>query len=177
MDETDCASCSSAASGAAEKKDPVITKRLFVAAAVAALVGGVAYAQSTDPQLGTWKLNGEKSKGTMFVSGTVKAEAAGEGMKTTVDLVRKDGSAGKWSFTAAPDGKDYPVTGDSPFGDTISVTRADARTLKVTLKNGGKVTATQTVAVSADGKTRTITTKGTTADGKPIDSQTVYERQ
>ena len=158
-------------------KDSVITKRLFVAAAVAALVGGVALAQSTDPQVGTWKFNAEKSKGTMFASGTVKVEAAGEGMKTTVDLVRKDGSPGKWSFTATPDGKDYPVTGDNPFGDTLSVTRPDPRTLKVTLKNGGKVTATQTVAVSEDGKTRTITTKGTTAQGEPIDSRTVYERQ
>jgi hypothetical protein len=155
----------------------VATKRLFVAAAIAAVVGGVALAQSTDPQIGTWKFNAEKSKGTMFASGTVKVEAAGEGTKTTVDLVRKDGSPGKWSFTATPDGKDYPVTGDNPFGDTISVTRADARTLKVTLKNGGKVTATQTVAVSADGKTRTITTKGANIKGEPVDSQTFYERQ
>ena len=175
MDETHCTLSSSEWS--CRKKDLVITKRLFVAAAIAALVGGVAVAQSSDPQLGTWKLNGEKSKGTMFSGGTVKVEAAGEGMKTTVDLVRKDGSPGKWSFTATPDGKDYPVTGDSPFGDTISVTRADARTLKVTMKNGGKVTATQTVAVSEDGKTRTITTKGTDAKGQPIDSMTVYERQ
>jgi len=152
-------------------------KRLFVAAALAALVGGVVLAQSSDPQVGTWKLNAEKSRGTMFAGGTVKVEAAGEAMKTTVDLVRKDGSAGKWSFTAQPDGKEYGVTGDNPFGDTISVTRADARTLKVTLKNAGKVTATQTVAVSGDGKTRTITTKGTNVKGEPIDSMTVYERQ
>jgi hypothetical protein len=104
-------------------------------------------------------------------------EAAGQAFKTTVDLVRQDGTPSKWSFTAQYDGKDNPVTGSNPFGNTISVTRVDARTVKATIKQDGKVTLTQTVTVSEDGKTRTITSKGTSSDGRPIDSMTHYDRQ
>ena len=159
------------------KADAVITKRLIVATGLAALVSAVALAQSTDPQVGTWKLNAEKSKGTMFNGGTVTLEPAVQGLKTTVDLVGQDGTPSKWSFTAQPDGKDNPIVGDNPFGNTLSVTRVDARTVKATIKQDGKVTVTQTVTVSEDGKTRTITSKGTSLKGQAIDSVTHYERQ
>lgn len=155
----------------------MVTKRLIVATGLAALVSAVALAQSTDPQVGTWKLNAEKSKGTMFKGGTVTVEPAGQGLKTTVDLVAQDGTPSKWSFTAQPDGKDNPIVGDNPFGNTLSVTRVDARTVKATIKQDGKVTVTQTVTVSEDGKTRTITSKGTSLKGQAIDSMTHYERQ
>lgn len=153
------------------------TKRLFVAAAFVGLVSGGVLAQSSDPQVGVWKLNVEKSKGTMFKGGTVTVEQAGAATKTMVDLVGADGAPAKWSFTAAPDGKDYPVTGENPFGNTISTKRIDARTIEATVKQDGKVMVTQTVAVSEDGKVRTITTKGTGLKGQAIDSKTHYDRQ
>jgi hypothetical protein len=59
----------------------------------------------------------------------------------------------------------------------VAMTRVDANTTRQTYKNGGKVTATQTSAVSADGKTRTVSTKGTDARGQAIDSVAVYEKQ
>jgi hypothetical protein len=150
---------------------------LLVATTLVAMVGAAALAQSTDPQIGTWTLNAAKSKGTMFKGGTVTVEPAGQGWKTSVDLVSQDGTPSKWSFTAQPDGKDNPITGDNPFGNTLSMTRVDARTVKTTIKQDGKVTVTQTVTVSEDGKTRTITSKGTSLKGQAIDSMTHYERQ
>jgi hypothetical protein len=45
----------------------------------------VVLAQTTNPQIGTWKLNAAKSKytpGTGLKSGTAKIEAAGSGVKT-----------------------------------------------------------------------------------------------
>jgi hypothetical protein len=152
-------------------------KRLIVATVLVAIVGAVALAQSSDPQVGTWKLNAGKSKGTMFTGGTVTVEPAGQGFKTSVDLVGQGGTPSKWSFTAQPDGKDNPITGETPFGNTLSMTRVDARTLKTTIKQDGKVTLMQTVTVSEDGKTRTITSKGTSLKGQAIDSMTHYERQ
>jgi len=152
-------------------------KRLIVATVLVAIVGAVALAQSSDPQVGTWKLNAGKSKGTMFTGGTVTVEPAGQGFKTSVDLVGQGGTPSKWSFTAQPDGKDNPITGETPFGNTLSMTRVDARTLKTTIKQDGKVTLMQTVTVSEDGKTRTITSKGTSLKGQAIDSMTYYERQ
>ena len=55
--------------------------------------------------------------------------------------------------------------------------RVDAHTFRFTSKMGEKVTATQTIVVSADGKTRTNTTKGTDAKGQPVDSVAFYEKQ
>jgi len=40
-----------------------------------------------------------------------------------------------------------------------------------------KVTTTQTSVVSADGKTRTVTSKGINAQGQTIDSVLFYDKQ
>jgi hypothetical protein len=153
----------------------VTARPLFTAALVVGILTAVAGAQSADPLIGTWKLNAEKSKGAK--SGTTTVSAAGKGVMFAVDLVAEDGTTSKWGFTANYDGKDYPVTGKSPYGDTVSVTRVKPRTIRITSKQDGKVMTTSTIVVSDDGKTRTTTTKGTGSDGKPIDVVSVYEKQ
>ena len=155
----------------------MIAKHLFAAAALVSVVSSAALAQSSDPLVGTWKLNTAKSTGAAFKSGTSKIEAAGKGIKFTVDLAPAEGPASHWSFTANFDGKDNPVTGNSPYGDTVAVTRVDARTTHMISKQGGKPTVTQTIVVSDDGKTRTTTTKGTNAKGQPVDTLSFYEKQ
>lgn len=151
------------------------TKCLFTATVLVAIVSGTALAQSSDPLVATWKLNVEKSKGAK--SGSTKIEAAGQGVKFTVDFVGADGTVSHWGFTANYDGKDNPVTGDSPYGDVVALTRVDAKTTRITSKQGGKVMATSTIVVSADGKTRTTTTKGTNVKGQPVDVVSFYEKQ
>ncbi len=151
-------------------------KSLITAVALLGIVSGTAVAQATDPLVGTWKLNAAKSKGTAFKSGGTKVEAAGAGVKFTVELVGPDGAT-NWAFTANYDGKDNPVTGKNPYGDTVALTRVDAKTTRITVKQGGKVTVTQTIVVSDDGKTRTTTTKGTDAKGQAIDAVSFYEKQ
>ena len=153
----------------------VTTRRLFTAAVILAMLSGPALAQSNDPLIGTWKLNVAKSKGVK--SGSTVIEAAGKGIKFTVDLVPVDGAATHWAFTANYDGKDYPVTGNSPYGNAVSLTRVDARTLKITSKQGTTPTTTSTIVVSEDGKTRTTTIKGTDVKGQPVDVVSVYEKQ
>ena len=59
----------------------------------------------------------------------------------------------------------------------VALTRTDPHTTRITVKQGGKATVTQTIVVSADGKTRTTTTKGNDPNGRPIDSTSVYEKQ
>jgi hypothetical protein len=160
------------------KGDIVKTRQRLLAAVIGIIIlaGGMALAQASDPLVGTWKLNAAKSKGT-FKSGTTQVEKDGEGIKVTVDLLRTDGTTNKWSFSAKYDGKDYPVTGNSPYGDAVVVERVDAHTVRFTSKMGGKVMATQTIVISADGKTRTNSTKGTDAKGQPVDSVAFYEKQ
>jgi hypothetical protein len=154
-----------------------VTQKRFLAAAVfVAMVGAVVLAQAPSPLVGTWKLNVAKSKAP-FKSGTSVIEAVGDGIKFTVDLVGNDDTKSHWGFTANYDGKDVPVTGDSIYGDTVSVTRVNERTIRIIGKYQGKPTTTHTINVSADGKTRTSTAKGTDKNGKPVDSVSFYERQ
>jgi len=131
-----------------------------------------------DASMGTWKLNEAKSK---FSPGapkntTVVYEAAGDSVKVTVDGVGADGKPSHNEWTGKFDGKDYPVTGDSSV-DTRSYKRVDAHTLKLSNKKGDKVTMSGTAAVSADGKTRTVTISGTDASGKKVSATAVYDKQ
>jgi hypothetical protein len=53
----------------------------------------------------------------------------------------------------------------------------DAKTIRITSKQDGKVTTTSTIVVSDDGKTRTTTIKGTDVKGQPVDIVSFYEKQ
>jgi hypothetical protein len=154
----------------------VTFKRLPIVAVLVGLACATALAQASDPLVGTWKLNPEKSKGT-YKSGTSVFEAAGDGIKGTVDLAAADGTAYHWTFEAKYDGKDTPVTGNSPYGDSMALTRVNPNTVKITVKQAGKEVATQTIVVAADGKTRTTTTKGKNAKGESLDGMSFYEKQ
>jgi flavin-dependent dehydrogenase len=49
--------------------------------------------------------------------------------------------------------------------------------LELTTKKDGKVTITGRIVVAADGKSRTLTTSGTDAQGKKFKSIAVYDKQ
>ena len=131
-----------------------------------------------DVNMGTWKLDEAKSKigAGAPKNTTVVYEAAGDSVKVTVDGVDSDGKPSHNEWTGKFDGKDYPLTGD-PTADTRSYKRIDAHTLALTNKKDGKVTTTGRITVSADGKTRTVTTSGKDANGKKVDSTAVYDKQ
>jgi hypothetical protein len=157
----------------------VKTTRSLIAAVVGIVIltGGMLVAQASEPLVGTWKLNAAKSKGSTVKSGTTKIEKDGDGTKWTVEMIPAEGPAYHWSFSAKFDGKDNAGVGNSPYGDTVAIERVDAHTFHLTSKRGGKVSATQTIVIAADGKSRTTTTKGTDAKGQPIDSVAFYEKQ
>ena len=74
------------------------------------------------------------------------------------------------------DGKDYPVTG-SPDSDARSYTKVNDRSLQFTAKKSSKVIATGQTVVSANGKSRTGSVAGTTANGKKLKNVAVYNKQ
>ena len=90
--------------------------------------------------------------------------------------VGPDGKPTKTGYTANFDGKDVPLTG-SPIADMTSIKRVDARTTERTDKKDGKVVMTLRRVVAQDGKTMTVTTKGTNAEGKPTNNVLVFEKQ
>jgi hypothetical protein len=150
------------------------------ASVLAALLGGAVLAQTTDSQVGNWKLNLAKSTyspGPAPKSATTKIEAVGAGTKVTVDQTLADGTTRHYEFTANYDGKDSPVAGNNPDADMVARTRINANTIQTVSKKGGKVTTTQTSTVSADGKTRTVTTKGVNGAGQTVNNVAVYEKQ
>ena len=113
-----------------------MTKRLLATAGCVGLVSAAVFAQAKNPLVGTWTLNVAKSKAP-FKSGVTIIEAVGDGLKFVVDLEGKDGTKHHWEFTANYDGKDVPVTGSNPYGDTVALTRVNARTIRTVAKNGG----------------------------------------
>jgi hypothetical protein len=139
---------------------------------------GVAVCLAEDVNMGTWKLNEAKSKLAPGApkNTTVIYEAAGDSVKITVEGTDSEGKPLHNEWTGKFDGKDNPVTGD-PNSDARAYTRVDEHTLEFTVKKGDKVTTTGRVVVSADGKSRTVTTSGTDAKGKKVSSTAVYDKQ
>ena len=141
-------------------------------------VGGVAVCAADDPNMGTWKLNEAKSK---FGPGatknnTVVYEPAGDQIKVTVDGTDSNGNAVHSEWTGKFDGRYYAATGD-PTSDMRSYRRINSRTLSLTGKKGNKIVLTGRITVSADGKTRTVTTTATDSKGKKVRNTAVYDKQ
>jgi hypothetical protein len=158
--------------------------RAYLSAAYAALfvcvLASSVFAQAPDPHLGVWKLNLAKSKydpGPAPKSATSTWEVVAAGTKVSTDGIAADGTPRRWESITKYDGKDSPITGANPEGDTVARTRVDERTVRSVTKKGGKVTITQTSVVSPDGKTRTVTTTGVNAAGQKVNNIAVYERQ
>jgi hypothetical protein len=141
------------------------------------LVGSV-FAQS-DPAVGTWKLNVAKSRyspGPPPKTNLVTIVAVENGLKITGQGTDADGKPTSLSYTVTYDGKDKPVTG-SPDYDATSGKRVDASTTELTRKKEGKTVQTATRKISADGKTMTVTSRGKTPSGKPLNNVAVFEKQ
>ena len=92
------------------------------------------------------------------------------------DGIDADGKPVHVEWSGKFDGKDYPVAGD-PHSDIRSYTKVNDRTLRITAKKNGKVMVTGQIEVSADGKSRTVTLRGTTPKGKKFKNVAVYDKQ
>jgi hypothetical protein len=152
------------------------TKTIGLTLAFCFLAGAACFA--ADPQIGSWKLNEAKSKFTPGVpkNTVVVYETVGDQVKVTVEGTDAKGKPARNEWTGRFDGKDYPVTGD-PNSDMRSYKRVNARTLEFAVRKNRNVMVTGRVVVSADGKSRTVTTSGTTPKGKKFKNTAVYDKQ
>ena len=105
----------------------------------------------------------------------MKYEATNQGLKVSVDSDEAGGPT-HWGYTANFDGKDYPVAGN-PDGDVVVLKRITSTTTEAAFKKSGKRTTTTTRVISADGKTLTITKKGTNAQGQAVNNVQVFEKE
>ncbi len=137
-----------------------------------------AVAQDSVPGLGTWTLNVAKSKyspGPTPKSGTVTFSTVGQTVKAVVDLLAPDGSKIHWEYTATLDGKPAPVTGN-PDGDMVVAKRTGPNTIETSYTLKGKPTTVNARVISADGKTLTVTSTGTNAQGQKVNNHQVFEK-
>jgi len=133
---------------------------------------------AADANVGTWKLNEGKSKipAGAQKNTSVVYTADGDKVKAVVDGVDGTGKPTHNEWTGKFDGKDYALVGD-PTADTRAIQKVDEHHYKLANKKAGKVTTSGTIAISDDGKTRTLVTKGTDSNGKTVSATFVYDKQ
>ena len=139
----------------------------------------VALAQS-DPLDGIWQVNLAKSKLAGPFAGwksmTLYLHGEGQNRRDTVVAIDPQGNPFSGVLVHIYDGQPHPSTG-SPDFDASAYTRVDAHTINYSRTKAGKVVSTGTIAVSQDGKSQTITDKGTDASGREWNSVAVFDKQ
>src|ERR1700730_1356533 len=130
-----------------------------------------------NPHMGTWKLNEAKSKipAGMNKNMTVVYNEQKDKFKVEVTGVDKDGkpARGVWRGTAG--GRTDKTKGNLAW-DSAAYKVVNDHTYQITTMKGGKVFSDGKSTVSKDGKTRTVATEGTGADGKKFKSKAVYDK-
>ena len=151
---------------------------LLVTLALSFALAASALAAADNPQMGTWKLNEAKSKlapGTGKNNTVVYSESGGK-IQVTVDGVDKDGKPTHAVWEGMADGKAYKTKGNLAW-DAAAYKVVNDHTYEITTMKGGKVFTHGKSTVSADGKTRTVATEGTGADGKKFKTKAVYDKE
>jgi len=113
------------------------------------------------PYVGKWKVNLAKSDFGQ-ITWTIESLPGGEWQSTAFGVTAK----------FKMDGNEYP----DGMGGTVAWKAVDGNTWEIVAKANGKVTGTDNLKLSADGKTLTDANKEMKLDGGSIDSTTVYSR-
>jgi hypothetical protein len=151
------------------------TKTFALVLAICFLSAGASFA---NPFLGTWKLNAAKSK---LAKGAARNNVVNYerefplNTKVLIDGIDAHGHPFHSSWEGDFDGKDHRVTGDAT-SDSRSYTKVNENTLEFTIKKAGQIVGGGRIAVTADEKTRTVTSWSTDAKGKKVKSIAVYEK-
>lgn len=113
------------------------------------------------PYAGKWKMNPAKSD---FGQTTITYEQLPSG--------EMQASAAGQTYTFKMDGKDHPAF----FGADAAWTSLGPTSWQTVWKLNGKVLSTDTLTLSADGKTLTVRSQGTKPNGETLDDTVVSER-
>ena len=136
-------------------------------------------AESSDPIIGTWQLNQQKSKffpGPPPQSQTRTYVADRDRITMSAEGVDAKGNPTQQEWSAKYDGKDYPVA-NSPTFNSISMKRVDESTVTSTSKKDGRIVSSATRVISKDGKELRITVQGTNDKGEPFTNVMVFDRR
>ena len=141
------------------------------------LVAQMLFAQSKDAFLGKWIMDPDHSQ---FTPGpgpfdrTMIFEMKNGGLRNLTSTRTANGGITTIEYTAKFDGHDYAIDGTGL--DTVSIKREDANTIERTGKVRGMPLETCTMKIAPDGRTLTMTVKGT-YNGANYASTQIYRRQ
>jgi hypothetical protein len=156
-----------------------LTTMVLLGLAVATALPQAGLAQS-NPLIGTWKLNLEKSKLTPVTaprSQTATFQQDGQNIKNTNQTIDAQGNATTSVFLHIYDGQPHPTTG-TPLYDASAYLRLDGNTIIFSRFKGGKLVQNGTIVVSQDGKSRTNTTSGILGpSGLAGTTVSIYDKQ
>jgi hypothetical protein len=137
-------------------------------------------AASTDPFIGKWKLNVQRSNyptGTRPKRMIIEMTPAGRGVRYRSDTAYANGATAQAQYIADYDGKQAAVMGGRGFLLPVSLKRIDPHTVVASYARGMQLVASSRRVVASDGRTMTITTKSKTSSGKSVTTVGIYERQ
>jgi len=135
------------------------------------------FAQSKDAFLGKWVMDPDQSQ---FTPGpgpfdrSMIFEMKNGGLHNLTSTKNANGGTTIIEYTAKFDGADYPIDGTGL--DTVSIKRDDPNTIERTGKVRHMPSETCMMKVSPDGKTLTMTVKGS-YNGANYSSTQIYKRQ
>jgi hypothetical protein len=152
---------------------------VFASVAVGSGMSRIA-AQSTDASVGTWTLNLAQSSydpaNLAPKNQTTRITASADTLTAVTDGADAEGKKIHTEISYKFDGKDYDYKGAPDANSTRVYTRVDDHHYTYATKVNGLITTTSRVAVTPDGKTRTITTTGRDAQGRVIRNFSVWNR-
>jgi hypothetical protein len=153
---------------------------IVVASAGSFLTAISSPAQTGDAWVGTWTLNlGQSSYDPANLapkSQTTKIAASGDAFTVISDGVDARGTKTHEETVYKFDGQEHDVKGAPDPKTTRVYTRVDDHHYSYATKVNGLITTTSRVAVTPDGKTRTITVSGRDAQGRVIRNFVVWNR-
>jgi hypothetical protein len=138
------------------------------------LLSGLLLGANTDPVIGRWKLNWEKSQSEGAApKSVIRAYAKFRDGFRVSEVWRDQDKTTKFIYTAKYDGQEYPISHEG--GGTITFTRLGANVAEGVWKTEEKGTCTFKQTVSQDSKTLIIETTRT-ASGKERKNLLVYDK-
>ena len=132
-----------------------------------------------DPFAGNWKLNLAKSKMDANhhpVSATMRFDPTPTGYRLTVEGTHEAGDKVSNTVELNLDGRDHLVPGEFPDMLTAA-SRPKPNLIEIHASRSGQIVSRNTLEVSKDGKTRTLTVMGKDASGKEMKGTAVYDKQ
>ena len=157
-------------------------QKLLVCSLFLAMAGLLAAAD--DPFVGTWKYNAAKSKpapaqpGMAVKEQIMTIEESASQAAVTIKGTRENGSATSTKYTTPTQGGAVNYSeGAPPAGMSMVTKRLNERAVDMILSQGDKVVSTNHVTVSPDGKTMRLSITGVNAQGQPVKSVLLYNRQ